>query len=84
MNKEDMSDSGAGLTWALCVATLNRIDALETCVRCALAQTRSPAEIVIVDASDTWAEHRERIAAVVGGREVPLRHLKAERRSLAH
>ncbi|WEF25356.1 glycosyltransferase family 2 protein [Paracoccus sp. S3-43] len=70
------------LTWALCVATLNRIDMLELCVTCALAQTRPPSEIVIVDASDDWQSHRDRIAAIVAGR-VPLIYRPATERSSA-
>lgn len=69
------------LTWALCVATLNRIDMLELCITCALKQTRLPSEIVIVDASDDWQPHRDRIAAIVAGR-VPLIYLPAPERSL--
>jgi len=72
------------LDWALCIATLNRIDALETCVRCALDQTRPPTEIVIVDASDAWETHRVRIATLTEARGIPLRYLKAEKRSLPH
>lgn len=72
------------LTWALCIATLNRIESLEICVRCALAQTCLPSEIVIVDAGDDWAEHRARIENMTGVQDVPLRYLKAEKRSLTH
>lgn len=68
------------LTWSLCVATLNRINMLELCVTCALNQTRPPFEIVIVDASDGWQAHRDRIAALVGNR-VPLIYLPAPERS---
>lgn len=70
------------LSWGLCVATLNRVDALETCVRCALSQTRPPSEIVVVDASDDWDAHRDRIAAVVADSGLPLTYLQAERRSI--
>lgn len=70
------------LTWALCVATLNRIDMLELCVICALAQTRPPSEIIIVDASDDWESHRDRIARIVAGR-VPLIYRPATERSSA-
>lgn len=72
--------AGPPLTWALCVATLNRINMLELCVTCALDQTRPPLQIVIVDASDNWQGHRDRIAKIVAGR-VPLIYLPAPERS---
>lgn len=50
------------LTWSLCVATLNRVDILSACVRLSVTQTRSPKEIVIVDASDDWQNNHTRIA----------------------
>jgi glycosyltransferase involved in cell wall biosynthesis len=74
----------APLSWGLCVATLNRIDAVEVCVRCALAQTRPPAELVIVDASEGWEAHRDRIAALAADSGVTFRYLRAARRSLPH
>jgi GT2 family glycosyltransferase len=40
------------LTWSLVVATYNRADCLKRCVELALAQTRPPVEVIIVDASD--------------------------------
>lgn len=74
--------AGNHLTWALCVATLNRIDMLELCVTCAMDQTRPPHEIIIVDASDDWQLHGDRIAKIVAGR-VPLIYLPATQRSSA-
>ena len=76
-------DGSQRLTWGLCVATLNRIDTLECCVRCALAQTRPPAEITIVDASDTWEDHKSRIADLVKGADVHLHYLGHEKKSSA-
>lgn len=70
------------LTWGLFVATLNRIDSLEECVRCALAQTRRPHEIVIVDASVEWQAHHRRIAALTAEAGVSLTYLQAARKSL--
>lgn len=69
------------LSWALCVATLDRVDMLERCVSCALDQTRPPSQIIIVDASIGWQSHHDRIAAVVG-RRVSLTYLPAPKRSL--
>ncbi|TBN43963.1 glycosyltransferase [Paracoccus subflavus] len=75
------ADATASLSWALCVATLDRIDMLEHCVTCAMAQTRAPHQIVIVDASSDWQANRERIRVLVGDR-VPLVYLPAPERSL--
>lgn len=77
---QDLQSGQTRLSWALCVATLNRIDMLELCVTCALDQTRGPAQIVIVDASDNWLSHRDRIAAIVADR-VALVYLPAPERS---
>lgn len=77
------AEQTAPLTWGLCVATLNRIDILETCVACALGQTRPPSEVVIVDASDAWEAHRARIARLTDAASTPLTYLPAARRSLA-
>ena len=49
------------MNWSLLVATYNRTEALQNCVRLAIAQSRPPAEIVIVDASDNWNAHRQMI-----------------------
>lgn len=73
----------AAQDWALCVSTYNRGDMLCDCVRAALASTERPAEIVIVDASADWPQHRDRVAAVVaaaGG--CPLTYVPARRKSL--
>jgi glycosyltransferase involved in cell wall biosynthesis len=70
------------LTWGLCVSTLNRVDILEQCVRRALEQTRPPAEVVIVDASETWQAHRDRIAPLVAAAGLPLAYVPSEKRSL--
>lgn len=72
--------AGTNLTWALCVATLNRIDMLEHCVACALSQTWPPTEIVIVDASENWQDNRDRIAVLTSD-AVSLRYLPAPLRS---
>lgn len=75
------------LTWALCVSTINRLEVLGLCVGQALAQTRPPAEIVIVDASRDWSRNRDEIAALVALRpeirfvyeRAPMRSLPAQR-----
>lgn len=47
------------INWSLCIATLNRPDALKRAIRHVLDQSVAPVQIVIVDASDDWqASHR--------------------------
>lgn len=50
------------LTWALMIATKDRVEPLETCVALALSQTRPPCEVVIADCSLNWQDHSRRIA----------------------
>ncbi|MEM1238097.1 MAG: glycosyltransferase [Pseudomonadota bacterium] len=76
--------SASGLTWGLCVATLNRIDVLERCVALALDQSRAPSEVVIVDASDDWRQHEERIAKITDSFGTPLTYLPARLKSSAN
>lgn len=52
--------------YSLAIATYNRSDSLLTCIRLASQQTRPPAEIVIVDASDDWRRTMERALDEVG------------------
>ncbi|MEM6890615.1 MAG: glycosyltransferase [Pseudomonadota bacterium] len=70
------------LQWGLCVSTLNRINILQDCVKRALSQTRPPSEIVIVDASEEWEQHRDRIAELVRDSGIPLRYEGSTKRSL--
>jgi len=42
--------------WSLCIATLNRRDALLRTLEFALAQSCPPAQVVIVDVSDDWED----------------------------
>jgi glycosyltransferase involved in cell wall biosynthesis len=72
-----MSDSSVSrsatpqaLSWALVIATYNRADVLARCVRCALRQTRRPAEVIIVDSSDDWSRSRDAVLALME-REAP-------------
>lgn len=71
------------LSWGLHIATLNRIDALETCLRCALTQSRQPAEIVVVDASADWREHEKRCSVLLEGTSIRLVYLEAPQKSTA-
>jgi glycosyltransferase involved in cell wall biosynthesis len=69
------------LSWGLVVATYNRRDLLVRCVRQALAQTRPPAEIVIVDASTAFEEHESAVRAAVAEHSptLPVRYERAKR-----
>ena len=44
------------MDWSLCIATLNRRDALLRALRHAVAQTVPPRDVVVIDASDDWEE----------------------------
>ena len=47
-------DHGGGLDWSLCIATLNRQEALLRTLGFATAQTCPPCQIIVVDVSDDW------------------------------
>ncbi len=49
------------LTWTLTICTYNRPHFLVETLRYALNQTRRPTEIVVVDASDDWEDHRDQM-----------------------
>ena len=83
MRHDHQTFEAPALTWALCIATLNRLDVLRQCVRLALAQTRPPSEIVIVDAGEGWERGAQEIAALVGPAGPPVRYLPSARRSTA-
>lgn len=72
------------LTWALAISTYNRRPALEQCIRCALAQTRPPSEIIIVDGSSNWQSNRDQIASLINTHDplVPLQYIAADQLSL--
>lgn len=53
------------LSWGLVIATKDRIEPLKRCLELALAQTRPPIEIVIVDASADWKAHAEALKQIV-------------------
>ncbi len=80
-----LTQGGAqGLTWAPCIATLNRHDALMTALSLVLRQTRPPSEIVVVDASDDWQAGRERAESLLAGRpELRLVYVTSPIRSSA-
>lgn len=55
----------SGLTWGWCVATYKRHEVLGRALACVLAQSRPPAEVIVVDASPDWEAGRAQIAAVI-------------------
>lgn len=80
----DALAASAPLSWTLCIATLNRADALVECIRRALAQTRPALEVIVVDAGTDWAANRDRIADLMAAHPaIALHYLPALRRSTA-
>jgi GT2 family glycosyltransferase len=72
------------LTWSTCIATLNRHDVLMVALTHVLRQTRPPAEIIVVDASDNWEEGRKRAEDLLEDRpEIRLDYLTSPVRSSA-
>ncbi len=71
------------LHWALVVPTYNRRLALRTSLEFALRQTRPPAEVVVIDASDDWRESRAQVLDEVAplDRSVRFRYEAARVRS---
>ena len=51
--------------WSVCIATLNRAEALRRAILHVLQQTVPPGQIVIVDASANWQDSRDSIAAML-------------------
>ncbi len=51
----------SNLTWGLIVITYNRVHFLVECLKHTLSQTRMPAEVVVVDASDNWEENYAKV-----------------------
>jgi glycosyltransferase involved in cell wall biosynthesis len=81
----DVRRDGAPLpAWGLVLSTYKRRDVLMLCLQAALAQTRPPAEVVIVDASTDWRETRAQVIAELAPARPGVRwhYVEAERRSL--
>jgi glycosyltransferase involved in cell wall biosynthesis len=71
------------LSWALCISTINRLEVLRLCVAAALAQSRPPSEVIVVDASADWQANAESVRALFAGRPgIPLRYGPAPAKSL--
>lgn len=75
------------LTWALVIPTFRRAEILPRCIRLAVAQTRPPAEIIIIDASEDWKSTRDTVRAIVDAsphaESITLHYEAAHRRSSA-
>ncbi len=55
----DATPHSPSLSWALVIATKDRLPVLQQCVLFALEQSRAPSEVVIIDASAEWDHHRQ-------------------------
>lgn len=55
------------LSWSACIPTLNRFDVLQISIRCLLAQTRLPKQIIIIDASQDFEKHRCHLEPMFSG-----------------
>lgn len=69
--------------WSLCIATLNRQDALLQTLRCAMAQEAPPAQVVVVDVSDNWQETAALAEALLERSGIALHYQTSEIRSSA-
>ena len=72
------------IKWSLCIATLNREDALLRTLEFAAAQTCPPDQVVIVDVSDNWEEIREKATALLAPHPaITLNYITSDVRSSA-
>ncbi len=72
------------MDWSLCIATLNREDALLRTLEFAMGQTCPPRQIVIVDVSDNWQEIREKAKALLSvAPQIQLDYITSDIRSSA-
>ncbi|GAA4000845.1 glycosyltransferase family A protein [Sphingomonas humi] len=75
--------AGIELSWAHCIPTVSRIDILKVAVACSAAQTRSPKEIIVVDASPDWEAHERELRELLAGTAIRLVVIPAQERSAA-
>ncbi|MEM6393860.1 MAG: glycosyltransferase [Planctomycetota bacterium] len=68
----DPADPARRLTWALVIATYNRPEVLARCLRCAVGQSRPPAEIVVIDGSDGWETSADAARVLVNEQQAPI------------
>jgi GT2 family glycosyltransferase len=73
------------LNWSLVIATYQRGEILQRCLRLAVQQTRPPSQIVVVDASDDWERTRDRVMSSLWSQypNIELVYVAAQRRSSA-
>jgi glycosyltransferase involved in cell wall biosynthesis len=74
-----------GLTWSLVIATYNRPNVLQVAIALALRQSRPPAQLIVVDASDNWLHTRDQVLALpeVKATSTSIEYLAATDKSLA-
>lgn len=79
------SERAPGLTWDVVIATYKREEILPRCLRLVGAQTRPPAQVIVVDASPGWEATRKLVMAEIAPRfpGIEWRYDKAERASSA-
>lgn len=72
------------LNWTLTICTYNRPHFLVETLRYAIAQTRPPAQVVVVDASDNWEDHKAQMQRTFAETwdKIELNYVPAEVRSL--
>ncbi|MDX2244402.1 MAG: glycosyltransferase [Leptolyngbyaceae cyanobacterium bins.302] len=72
------------LTWALVVATYQREKILPQCLKLAVEQSRPPAEVIVVDASENWESTRDRVFAEIASTTPHIRwvYVSANQRGL--
>ena len=80
-----LQGAGRTLSWSLCIPTYKRRDVLARCLRLALAQSRRPAEIIVVDASHDWRESQKVLTREIASAAPDIRweYVQAERQSSA-
>jgi GT2 family glycosyltransferase len=80
-----MNPDSDRLSWALVIATYRREHILPRCLRLALAQTRPPAEVIVVDASPGWEKTRADVLAALAPARPDVRwaYVAADQRSSA-
>lgn len=78
------TDASPALSWTLAICTYNRLQFLTETLSYAVVQSRRPAEVVIVDASDDWKSHRAAVQRqfAKAWKDIRLVYVAADTRSL--
>jgi GT2 family glycosyltransferase len=61
------------LSWSLVIATYQREKILCQCLQLAVAQTRKPVEIIVIDASDNWQNTRNQVLSDIASKHPEIR-----------